>query len=348
MRVLGAIAQIGEYLGRRGDLLYGTTMSTEEEAPPDDPARDARSLRDEPRSEHLVWRRSNRIENILHLRPVTRLIRTVGYGIREHRLVASPAQAIDANGHSMNWRDGLVATVAFNRPDLTRWQIHLVRRNLAEASAFAVFDNSSDPRKRAEIRVVCAEAGVPYVSLPANGFRNSRSHGAALNWIFRNQVRRDKPAFFGFLDHDIFPIEPVSIRTRLGGRGIYGLPRRDTPTTDGWFLWAGYCFFAGKYARQELDFCPTERYVMDTGGGNWPLIYRDIPEAEVQIAEISWQRAGAGDDMFEDFFQLIDGWLHVANASHWKQTRSDRGAELLRLLRQAAGPYAPDIPLERL
>jgi hypothetical protein len=331
----------------RGDLLYGMTMSTEEQPPADDLARDALSLRDEPRIEHLVWRR-NRIENILRLRPLTRLIRTVGYSIRERRFVAAPARAIDANGHPMNWRDGLVATVAFNRPDITRWQIHLAHRNLAEAKAFAVFDNSSDAQKRAEIRVVCAAAGVPYVALPVNTFRNSRSHGAALNWIFRNYVRRGEPAFFGFLDHDIFPIEPMSIRAKLEGRGIYGLPRGDTPTKGGWFLWAGYCFFAGKYARLELDFCPTERYAMDTGGGNWPLIYRDIPASDVQVAEISWARAGAGDSMFEDFFQIIDGRLHVVNASHWKETRSDRGPELLRILRQASGPDVPDMPLERI
>lgn len=322
-------------------------MSTDKQPPNDGPARDARSLRDEPRIEHLVWRRSA-FRNIVHLRPLTRLIRTVGYSIRARRFVAAPAQAIDPNGHSMNWRDGLVATVAFNRPDLTRWQIHLVRRHLAEANAFIVFDNSSDPRQRDEIRAACAETGVPYVALPANGFRTSRSHGAALNWIFRNYISRAEPAFFGFLDHDIFPIEPVSIRAKLEGHGVYGVPRNDTPTEGGWFLWAGYCFFAGKYARQRLDFFPTERYAMDTGGGNWPLIYRDIPAADVQIAEISWARAGAGDSMFEDFFQIVDGWLHVVNASHWKQTRSDRGAELLRILRQAAGPDVPDMPIQRI
>jgi len=297
--------------------------------------------------EPLAWR-LDPIENLLRLRPLTRLIRTTGYRIRERRFLATPAPVVDANGHALRWHDGLVATVAFNRPDITRWQVHLVKKHLAESSAFVVYDNSSDPAKRAEIRAICAAAGVPYVALPANGFRNSRSHGAALNWIFANHVRRDSPAFFGFLDHDIFPIESVSLAERLGRCAVYGLRRGDTPIAGGWFLWAGYCFFAGRFARQKLDFMPTERYSMDTGGGNWPLIYRDIAADDVRFVELGWHRVGDGDNMFDDFFQLLDGWLHVANASHWRTPRSDRSGELLRLLRAAAGPDAPDMPLERI
>lgn len=297
--------------------------------------------------EPLTWRRDP-LENLLHLRPLTRLLRTAGYSIRYRRFVATPAIVTDANGHAMNWRDGLVATIAFNRPDVTRWQIRLVKQHLAEVGAFLVADNSNDPGCRTEIRAACAEAGVPYIALPANGFRSSRSHAAALNWIFENLVRRDQPAFFGFLDHDIFPLEPVSVAARLKGRGIYGIRRGDTPTLGGWFLWAGYSFFDGRYARQKLDFLPNERYGMDTGGGNWPLVYRDIAMADAGFARIEWMRIGDGDDMFEDFFQLIDGWLHVVNASHWKQSRVDRSDVLLRLLRRAAGPDAPDFPLGRI
>lgn len=314
---------------------------------PDNHSEVIRLQRDRPRIEPLDWRR-NRLRDLLRLRPLTRLIRTTGYMVRERRFLATPAPVADANGQEMRWHDGLVATVAFNRPDLTRWQVRLVGKFLAERSAFVVYDNSPDPAKRAEIRAICADAGVPYIALPANRFRNSRSHGAAMNWIFANHVRRDRPAFFGFLDHDIFPIEPVSLVDKLGRHSIYGLRRSDTPTPDGWFLWAGYCFFAAKYARQNLDFMPTERYTMDTGGGNWPLIFRDIAAKDVRFAELDWHRVGDGDNMYDDFFQLLDGWLHVSNASHWRDPHSDRSRELLNLLRAAAGPDAPDTPLERI
>lgn len=263
------------------------------------------------------------------------------------RFTATPPLVADANGHGMNWRDGLIATVAFNRPDVTRWQIHLVKRYLADAHSFLVADNSTNPDRRAEIRAVCAEAGVPYFSLPENLFRASRSHGAAMNWVFETLVRRDQPAFFGFLDHDIFPLEHLSIAAKLEGRGLYGVRRTETPTAGGWFLWAGYSFFDGKYARQELDFLPSDYYKMDTGGGNWP-IFRDIASDEVRFAPIEWMRIGPGDDPFSDFFQLIDGWLHVWNTSQWKKSEADRSGALLELLRKAAGPDAPDWPLERV
>ena len=84
--------------------------------------------------EPLAWR-LDPIENLLRLRPLTRLIRTTGYRIRERRFLATPAPVVDANGHALRWHDGLVATVAFNRPDMTRWQVHLVKKHLADGPA---------------------------------------------------------------------------------------------------------------------------------------------------------------------------------------------------------------------
>ena len=110
--------------------------------------------RDRPRIEPLDWRR-NRLRDILRLRPLTRLIRTTGYRFRQRRFLATPAPVADANGREMRWHDGLVATVAFNRPDITRWQVRLVGKHLAERNAFVVYDNSPDPAKRAEIRTIC-------------------------------------------------------------------------------------------------------------------------------------------------------------------------------------------------
>ena len=64
---------------------------------------------------------------------------------------ATPAPVVDANGHALRWHVGLVATVVRRGPDMTRWQVHLVKKHLAESSAFVVYDNRSDPAKRAEI-----------------------------------------------------------------------------------------------------------------------------------------------------------------------------------------------------
>ncbi|UVK50584.1 hypothetical protein DBIPINDM_003760 [Mesorhizobium sp. AR02] len=268
------------------------------------------------------------------------------YHWRAFRFLRTTAPISELQGQEHALRDAIVATVAFNRPDVIEWQIHLVRRYLAEKDGYIVFDNSNKADKREAIRDLCHRQRVPYVGLPRNRLFVSASHGQALNWIARNFVARFRPKIFGFIDHDIFPTGPCSIRDRMQGKAIYGRARRDTPTPGGWFLWPGFCFFDGSLPVRRLDFGPSYRFHMDSGGGNWPVLYRSIDPALVRFAGSERLRFGAGDDEHEDFFTSIDGWLHVANASHWRQQKVDRRGQLVALLRQAGGPDQPDVTFE--
>ena len=286
------------------------------------------------------------VEDWLRFSPRPKLTDRIRDRLRVSRFLRKPPVARALCGRESAFSDTVVASVAFNRPDVIEWQIHLVRRHLAECDGYVVFDNSRKDEAREAIRDLCRRKDVPYVGLPRNKLIVSASHGLALNWIVRNFVKTFRPSAFGFIDHDIFPTVPFSIREQINGKILYGRQRRDTPTPGGWFLWAGFCFFDGKVPLRRLDFAPSYTFHMDSGGGNWPVLYRSIDSALVRFAEMKRLRFGAGDDEYEDFFTSIDGWLHVANASRWRQPQIDRRKHLVALLRQAGGPDAPNVTFE--
>ncbi|RAZ92298.1 hypothetical protein DPM33_06860 [Mesorhizobium hawassense] len=268
--------------------------------------------------------------------------------MRTFRFLRSPARETLLPGGGRAFSDAVIASVAFNRPDMIEWQIHLIRRHLAEKDGYVVFDNSSRDEARVAIRDLCRRLQVPYVGLPRNRMLVSASHGLALNWIARNFVVVFRPSLFGFLDHDIFPTGPFSVRERMQGKLLYGRKRTDTPTPGGWFLWPGFSFFDGSVSPRRLDFSPSYRFHMDSGGGNWPRLYRACDPDKVRFADKRWLRFGDGRDEFRDYFLSVDGWLHAGNASHWKAPQVDRREQFIALLRQAGGPDQPDVRFEPL
>jgi hypothetical protein len=292
---------------------------------------------DQPRISVAEWERLNR--------PPRReaLLR---YHWRTFRFLRTAAPVSELQGRQQAFRNAVVATVAFNRPDVIEWQIHLVRRYLAEHESYIVFDNSKKDEARKAIRDLCRRQQVPYVALPKNRLVVSRSHGQALNWIVRHFVTGFGPKLFGFIDHDIFPTQAFSIRERLEGKSAYGSVRRDTPTPGGWFLWPAFCFFDGSLLRRPLDFAPSYKFHMDSGGGNWPVLYRSMDPASIRFTQDTLLRFGEGDDRHEDFFMSVDGWLHITNASNWRKQPVDRREHLVALLRQAGGPDQPDVTFE--
>jgi hypothetical protein len=256
---------------------------------------------------------------------------------RTKRFLAAAPKCSDLQGRIFD--KAIVATVAFNRPDMVEWQIHLVRKYMAERDGYIVFDNSSDSSKRADLRELCAREKVPYVSLPRLTIgKNSFSHAAAMNWITRNFVASRQPTVFGFLDHDIFPVEPFSIRERIAGKKVYGLRHSHQ---DAWYLWAGFCFFSNVLV-ESLDFDPVPPLRLDTGGGNWSRLYRTLSADDVAFAVHRREESTTnGRDI-----EIMDGWLHAGNASGWNDGWSgDRGPIIEARLRSAAGAAGPNISL---
>jgi len=77
--------------------------------------------------------------------------------------------------------------IAFNNAEVIEYQIKLLKRFFKDKYFLTIADNSSNRQKRAEIKEICNSLEVGYIAIPRNiiwKFSASRSHGAALNFIF--------------------------------------------------------------------------------------------------------------------------------------------------------------------
>lgn len=136
-----------------------------------------------------------------------------------------------------------LVSIAFNNEIVITYQIKLLKKYLIDDFSYTVVDNSSKPDKQKLIAQICIDNGVNYLLPPSNPFLGevgSGSHGATLNWAYNNFITHRKPQYFGFLDHDIFPVERTSILEKLHGVPIYG---KIDVRGDKWYLWSGFSFF---------------------------------------------------------------------------------------------------------
>lgn len=234
-----------------------------------------------------------------------------------------------------------LVTVAFNNPTILQEQIRLLTKNLTDAFQLTVGDNSPDESLRRGNRRVCEEAGVAYIDLPRDPFRGnpSKSHGAALTWLYRNYVVRRNAPYFGTLDHDIFPVRQTSILRLLRGRQVYGLLGENThtaaPEEDHWYLWPGFSFFETRYlSGEKVDFMPVQSEQLDTGGANWKL-FAELDRPLVTVADQRFEHVRPGDDKQACLVGYVGGdWLHTINASYWKPMPAKESliGDLLRTL----------------
>ena len=216
----------------------------------------------------------------------------------------------------------LAVTVAFNTPWTLGWLLRTARENLVNTTLIVV-DNSSDAGAREETRDMCAEAGVPYLPLPRNSIRQgSRSHGAAMTWTYHNVIKPLRPAVFAFIDHDLFPLSPVDLASRVANQPVFG---RKNPHGFGWSVWAGYCIFdfaeASKY---ELDFSPDILRGHDTGGRNWMQFFRHLDKDSVRLADLCV--IDLTDPLTGTVFsiEVMDGFAHYGQAAHPRRIRPER------------------------
>lgn len=227
----------------------------------------------------------------------------------------------------------LVATVAFNSSWVIGWQLRFIRRHLVDAT-FLVADNSTDAAARLRIAELCRQAGVAYLALPGNPYRGSkhasRSHGLALNWIYRNVVRRLGPSAWGVFDHDLFPTRPFDPQARLGGQPFYGdLEARP----GGSYLWPGYCLFSGEFEPYgRLDFRQDWFVGLDTGGMNAGLLAQAGDLSAMRFARRRSIGPARNVAVTIDDIDWFDDCVHLGNASGWYRPTAEREVALERLL----------------
>lgn len=220
-----------------------------------------------------------------------------------------------------------IITIAFNNVDLIKQQVRLVNKYVQNKHNYIVADNSSDANAAQEIAQYCLNNRIIYLRLPKNHLGivgASYSHGASLNWVYQKFILAQRPRYFGFIDHDLFPINCFDVEAKLATSPIYG---KVVERNNFWYLWAGLCFYRlNAIEETAVDFLPTtiNKCYLDTGGSNWNAIYQHIayqnlPECSVTTEKI---RESASDLYHSDYIQYIDTcWLHLINGSNWAGKR---------------------------
>jgi hypothetical protein len=220
-------------------------------------------------------------------------------------------------------RGGRIAVIiAYEQP----WLIaHLAARLKRFVSGFQpiVFDNSATAEARAAIARTAQDAGVPYLSLPDNPIRNiNRSHGNALNWVYRNVLLALEPEMFALLDHDLFPTAEIDLAALLGDQPFYGMKLEKG---FGWALWAGYSVFRLSAIRKKRpDFNPDMDRGLVTGGRNHARLYRDRDPATLRFASYDgrWLKDEAHGINY--FCEIVDGWFHIGGPAFRQHKATSR------------------------
>lgn len=210
----------------------------------------------------------------------------------------------------------LFVVIAYEQPWAIKWLTNFAALNLPPNSLMVV-DNSRDNQLRLEIEKICMEAGVPYLGLPWNPTSHAnRSHGLAMTWVYHRVIKRVAPKIFGFIDHDLIPIQKFSIDNRfLDVNSCYGV--KNQGIQGYWSLWAGYCFYRlDAVSGLNLNFLNNFDYGLDTGGRNWEILYSKINQKPIDFASREI-RSVVGPEGTMVGIELIDHcWVHVGGISY--------------------------------
>lgn len=265
------------------------------------------------------------------LRPVTHTLKSWRYR-RINRLYARRLERAGDRAavlRAIAGRDVLVTT-AFNDPEVIRWQALLIRFYVPRALHLIV-DNSSEESAAAEIAAIGARFGMPYLRLPLNPWSAfSRSHGIALNWTWHNVLRPGAPRAFGFIDDDLFPTAPDDPFAPLAMQKFFGAVRE---VGQRWFLAAWYCVFRFDAVEdKELDFGQDWFIGLDTGGGNWDVLYRHVERSTLKEVPSKWMPYKPGIAVSDGPLQWCGTWLHEVGSMGDGALKPDKRRVVTKIL----------------
>lgn len=219
----------------------------------------------------------------------------------------------------------LLISIAFNKPYLIEHQIRLIKKYLLDSHVFVVTDNSSIKEARIEISRICKEGGVEYFPAPEFHGDGCQGHGTCINWSCNNVVRVSGKKYFGFLDHDVFPIKPTSIVKNMNESGMMGPISLHVKEGGKWYMWPGFCFYDRSIIGNiDLNFKPVPG--LDTGGGNYDILYykTDMLSLPKMMAttEKCFREHPAKIRQQDAYFLMGPAeegysWVHTFNGSGW-------------------------------
>lgn len=233
----------------------------------------------------------------------------------------------------------LLVTIAFNNPVVIAIQIILLRRFLLDDYVLIVADNSSRPQARTLLGSVCEKLGTQYVSIPRFplALGPSESHAMALNWVNSNIFLPSKAAYFGFLDHDIYPFCKTSIMSFFNEFNAIGLKQE---RKNLWYLWPGFVFFNNLFLQSaKVDFRPDPKRALDTGGRLYFSHNYQRRQNEILFLKEKYFYSDAKEKKPQiSTYSLIEDWIHTRNGSYWTSCSPREDAIIHFLSRMAKFP----------
>jgi len=238
-------------------------------------------------------------------------------------------------------------TIAFNNVFLIEQQTRLMKKYIKDENfVYIIADNSNSKEKRKKIENLCQKEKIEYVSLPFNWFQRvdvkySYSHGLSMAYVYHNIVKKLKPKYFGYLDHDIFPINNYSVVEKIQSQDFFGRLIDRTPEKSKksiWYLWAGFCFLkfdAVKNLNISFYPCIVDGVYLDTAGSIYMSLYKNYSLNELYLGEPLMEKYfREGDNYHSDLLHFIDNdWIHTINGSNWKKVK-DKNDFLKEFLNQ--------------
>jgi len=209
----------------------------------------------------------------------------------------------------------------------------------APGAVHLIADNSTDAEAADGIERVAVATGCAYLRLRPGPWREpeqgGRSHALAMTWVWRNLLKPARPAAFGFIDHDIFPMRPTDPFAPLRDHAVAGQVRDRSGGHGRWYLWAGFCFFRfDAVQRRELNFSLDWAAGLDTGGANWFSLYHRLQPSEVLDTRVAYESIEPDTTGGALRLEWIGDWLHAGNFSLPLSLPAEERRELVALKRR--------------
>lgn len=194
-------------------------------------------------------------------------------------------------------------------------QIEAIKRFCKDDYVIEVIDNSSDRELSDAIAFHAREQGVKYQRTQSGKTDPSFSHAFAANYAYTRLA--DFYDYMFFMDHDLIPCKPFSVKEIIGENCAAGL----LTGVETKYLWAGCLMIDRRRVdKKYMNFNPIHKLRIDTGGTTWMLL-RDREDI------VLFDEVGCFNDDFRDtelyyfYLMLHEGtFMHFLNSSGWNPT----------------------------
>ncbi len=230
----------------------------------------------------------------------------------------------------------------FNRPDLLKPQINLLRKNIKSDYSINVICDYRTPEYVDKFSKICYDEGVSFYQHKSEERASpSAYHGASVTWVYNKIILKECTDYAFLLDHDMFLIDDFDIDEYMSDCNISGLSQTRGNTR---YVWPGLMIMDVKKVKNyEFDFlpCVVNNHSLDTGGGTHPLVKNlNFKSTDVEYPDtFNGINLLESDDGYGFELHLNQKFVHFRNASSWHNeynvNQSSTKNEVIRIITES-------------